>query len=476
MQSARIRLEITDLVSDGRGLGRLDGRAVFVDQALPGQLVEAELCRTRPNMFEARHLATLRPSPDERPAPCPHAAACGGCPWQSLVGEAQLRWKTRIVRDALERLGGLADPPLLPTLPSPQEWGYRNKMEFAFAREGATLRLGLRERASRRIVEVTDCRLQSAASMRVVEAARAWLRTPEGSPAANLPWKYLVVRQPSGGGLLAEGILGPHREARRHGEALGRALLRTVPELTGFVLSQRQSRLDVAYGERILVRLGEVTLTERLYRPDSLPPQDTGPVTAAAPLTLRLSPAAFFQVNTAGANLLYAEAARLLRPQPHERLWDVYCGVGSIGLFLAPWAGEVLGVELTRPAVELARSNARDAGFLHCRFEAGEARTLLPRFPAAHAAVLDPPRSGLHPDIVKLLLERSPERLLYISCNPATLARDAALLQPGFQLSAVRPVDLFPQTPHVECAALFLARHPAKVPVPELGSGLRGNQ
>jgi 23S rRNA (uracil1939-C5)-methyltransferase len=442
----QLRLEIEAVVSDGRGLARHEGRAVFVAGALPGQQVLATLVRVRERMAEATLDAVLAASPQARPEPCPHHAECGGCPWQALPYARQLEWKTRFVHDALRRIGRIAEPFVPPALPSPLEWRYRNKMEFAFGLDdGRNRTVGLRRRASRSIVGVTACLLQSERTMRVLARVRA---TACGR-APDVPWRYLVVREPAAGGCLIELIAGPHPAAAREGRRIGSDLLAACPDVDGVVVSERAAALDMAYGERILCALGQSVLEERI-----------------GPLRVRLGAGTFFQVNTRATALLYAEIRRLAGPGDRlRRIWDVYCGVGSIGLYLAA-AREcgtepphITAVDISRQAVELARHNARSLGVAaSCRQAAAD--RILPvllsgkKTPPPDLILLDPPRAGLSPGVVRALLRARPRRIVYVSCDPATLARDAAGLAP-YALTEIRPVDMFPQTPHVECAALF---------------------
>lgn len=436
-----LELRVDALVSDGRGLGRHDGVVVIVEGALPGQLVRAEIVKVQKSIAEAELADVLERSPDEQEPPCPHAGRCGGCAWQSLAYEKQLGWKERIVRDALERVGKVQEPPMLPILPSPAPWGYRNKMEFAFGLSEAGKAVGLRERGSRRIVEVTGCLLQTPLTMRVLAAVRELAN----GPFREVDGRFLVIREPQAGGCFVELIAGPGCDAGT-GERFAAALRAAVPDVSGFALSQRSASSDVAYGEKTLYADGR--LAERI-----------------GAVTLRLGHNAFFQVNTPAAELLYAEAARFAALDDLKRpvLWDVYGGVGSIGLYMA--AGRdirVVGIEEMPGAVRCARENVRAHGLKNYKVEQGDAKSVIGRLlrlgPKPDVVVVDPPRAGIDAKVAQQLAEAAPARLVYVSCNPATLARDVARLAPAFRLKAVRPVDLFPQTPHVETVALLEKR------------------
>ena len=327
---------------------------------------------------------------------------------------------------------------MLPILASPGAWGYRNKMEFAFGLSEAGKAVGLRERGSRRIVEVTGCLLQTPLTMRVLAAVRELAN----GPFREVDGRFLVIREPQAGGCFVELIAGPGCDAGT-GERFAAALRAAVPDVSGFALSQRSASSDVAYGEKTLYADGR--LAERI-----------------GAVMLRLGHNAFFQVNTPAAELLYAEAARFAALDDLKRpvLWDVYGGVGSIGLYMA--AGRdirVVGIEEMPGAVRCARENVRAHGLKNYKVEQGDAKSVIGRLlrlgPKPDVVVVDPPRAGIDAKVAQQLAEAAPARLVYVSCNPATLARDVARLAPAFRLKAVRPVDLFPQTPHVETVALL---------------------
>lgn len=463
-------LELTPqgFAHDGRAVARPDnGPVIFVRGALPGQRVLVRLTVVKKRMAEAEVLSVLAPAADERPAPCSHAAECGGCPWQSLPYSQQLDGKRRLVVDALARIGKLADAESLtrPVLPSPDnafgpgEWRYRNKMEFAFAPgPDGTPRLGLRRRASREVVEVDACLLQTPRAMRVLAGLRGLARAsglPAWNPTEKTPGglRFAVIREPGSApdACLVELISAPSADAVRAAADLGRALLDGPWGVTGFVHSVRAAVPDVAYGEKTVLTLGDTRLAETLHL--------TG---HRVPVRFALGHNAFFQVNTRATELLYNTAASLADLPggvAGGACWDLYGGVGGLALTFAPHFRTVLGLESVPAAVALARANAAD--FPHCRFEttdAGRVGEYFRRFGPPDLLCADPPRAGLDPRVVQALLRARPPRLLMVSCNPATLARDVAALAPAYTLKAVQPVDLFPQTPHVESVALLSLR------------------
>lgn len=442
-------LEVHALSSDGRAVCRQGTRVIFVEGGLPGQRIHARILRSKKRFAEGVRTAVLSPAPDAVPPVCPHADACGGCPLQEMPYTRQLYWKERILRDALTRIGKQSDAPIAPILPSPALWEYRNKMEFAFAPDPESgLRLGLRQRGSHTVVDVVGCRLLPAPAMHILKQIRTLARAT-GLPPLDMQtgegfWRFAVLRlpvPPPGGTpqrLVHCITSGGDAEQRRTVAEIGRALLDSPWGITGFVHAARDSRDGLALGERTLLRLGQDTLTEYLGGRRFIVPHN-----------------GFFQINTPAAEFLCAEAAGMAYLQDKECLWDLYCGVGAPGLCLAGQAGRVFGVESTPEAVEHAANNAEAAGYGHCRYAAGDVRKMLRRLPRPDVVLADPPRGGLHPDVVEALLRAHPRRIVYISCNPATLARDVRLLATGYGLGRVQPVDLFPHTPHVESVCVL---------------------
>lgn len=435
-------LDVQSLSADGRAVCRDGKRIVFVQGGLPGQRIQARLLREKQRFAEAVCEAVIRPAPDEIPAFCPHADACGGCPLQRLPYDVQLHWKTHILQDALTRIGQCRDIPLLPILPSPRLRGYRNKMEFAFAPDPEQgLRLGLRQRNSHAVTEITDCRLLPAGSMEMLEQLRRLTRQ-SGLPAWHQGrgfWRFAVLRMPTPRkGRPPQALMicitapGTPRQ-RAHVAALGKALLARCPTLTGFVHDERRDAGDYALGEQHILHLGTTTLTEQLHDLEFQVPYD-----------------AFFQINSSAAEQLATAVLSMAHPAGKETFIDLYCGVGAPGLCLASNVKTLYGVERTASAAAQAKQNADRAGFHHCHYMAGDAKRLLPRLPRADLVLVDPPRAGLHATTSTTLLRMRPRHILYISCNPATLARDIKLFSAAYHLKKVQPVDLFPHTPHVE--------------------------
>ena len=456
-------LDVLSLSHDGRAVCRDGQRVIFARGGLPGQKIRVCLTHARKRFAEGQCVEVLAPAPDAVPAACAHAGACGGCPLQEMPISAQHYWKGRILTEALTRIGKVVDPPVEKIVPSPQSWGYRNKMEFAFAPAGgagesAPLRLGLRSGGSHAVCDTRHCLLLPEGGMAVLDTVRR-LAAHSGLPVWDEGtekgcWRFVVLRMPRAAGIDGKpqvlvtvitgsvtDLAGDEAAVRASVEALGRQLMEEHAQVTGFVHEERCSAALLAQGERTLCTLGVTELRESLGGRD-----------------FAVDHGGFFQVNTHAAEALCTLAQEMAGSHGSGVLWDLYCGVGAPGLTLAQGFQSLYGVESAPAAVAMAKRNAATAGFAHCRYEAGDVRRVLPRLPRPHTVLLDPPRAGLHADVVRGLLKAAPQCMVYISCNPATLARDVALLDPAWRVARVVPVDLFPQTPHVESVTLLLPR------------------
>jgi 23S rRNA (uracil1939-C5)-methyltransferase len=427
-----LELEIDSLAFGGRGVARSDGYVVFVSGALPGDRVRAEVTKAKRRFAEARALELLRPARDRVADRCVHEGEpCPGAAWQGLPYERQLAHKQEQVGEALRRIGGLEDFELEAIEPAKERWRYRNKLEYSFGERDGEMLLGFHARGRwDLIVGVEDCLLASRRGNEARNAVREWARR-EGVP--------------------------PYDGRERSG------VLRNLVVREGWRTAQIQTRLvtsparfprppvdlhtviegDSGGTEGPTGALGEERLREELCG-----------------LRLELSAGAFFQTNTEMAERLYAIASDYAGLTGAERVFDLYCGVGTIGLTMAPRAGEVWGLEIVPQAIADAEANAKRNGIGNARFMLGSARTgirpLLEGAGRPDVVVVDPPRAGLSQRIVRRIAECDARRIIYVSCNPTTLAPNAAqLVGAGYRLRRVRPVDMFPQTPHIECVALL---------------------
>jgi 23S rRNA (uracil1939-C5)-methyltransferase len=423
---------------------------VFVRGAVPGDLVRVRLGKAKRSFAEAEPLELIEPSPERLEVERPHP----GAPWQVLPYERQLAEKERQVHDALERLGGFDSPPVEPILPAVETSGYRNKLEYSFGESGGRgapegghpgpgeLALGF-HRAGRfdLIDDVSHDVLASERVNEVREAVKAWCRD-EGLSAWDREGQ---------GGFLRNLIV---REGRRTGQVQARLVTSEgdfrAPDFAaatpadGVLWTRVPGVAETTRDGKTKVLRGQPHLEEELLG-----------------LRFRISPDAFFQTNTEMAERLYRTAIELAGLARDSRVLDLYCGIGTIALAVALDAGEVVGVELVERAVADAIENARLNGIDNARFFAGDVRTamrpLLEEAGKPDVVVVDPPRAGLSQKVVRRILEAEAGRIVYVSCNPTTLAPNARqMADAGYELRTVRPVDMFPQTPHIECVALLV--------------------
>lgn len=440
--------EVVGLSPQGEGIAQVEGRAVIVPRAVPGDRVEARVKGKYKGRLLAMPEQFLESTVSRQPAPCQHFGRCGGCRWQDLPYVDQLRFKEGLVRSALEERGVNAGE-FLPVLASPKPLFYRNKMEFSFATDPAgSLVLGLHLRGSfDRVFDVEECHLQSTLSNRIIRAVRQHAGRV-GLPAYNLKThdgllRFLVIRQAvRREETLVDLVVAqyPHAEV----DALIAGVLEEVPEITTFVLTRHSGKAQVAVGQAQWVIKGRGWIEEE-----------------SGGLVFAISPRSFFQTNPHQAEQLYALACRMGGDLQGLSVLDLYCGTGSLSLHLARTAGAVLGVEVVAEAIADARGNAQRNGIANCEFEAGPAEEVLPRLQREgrrfDRIFADPPRAGLHRKVLEALGVLQAPQVVYLSCNPLSLAEDLAGLQAmGYRVAAVQPVDMFPQTPHCEAVSLLI--------------------
>jgi 23S rRNA (uracil1939-C5)-methyltransferase len=428
----------------GRGVGRIDGYVVFVPDAAPGDRVRARLWRVKPAYAEADLIEVETPSAVRTAPPCPHFGPCGGCVWQHLSYDVQLSTKENIVRESLVHIAGLRDFEIRPILPASTPWAYRNKMEFTFHPQAT---LGLHRRgAFDQIVPIAACLIQSDAANAILSEVREW------APASGVS-RYDARAHT---GLLRQVVI---REGKRTGQIMV-ALIATAPEVPGV---HELARRLVAGTPRI----ASVLLGVNPGASDGLPLAGVS-VLAGRPyieeelagLRFRIGLETFFQTNTAGAEQLVRVVGAFADLRGEETVYDLYAGVGTFSLPLARRAKRVYGLEIGVSAVEAARQNARLNGVTNVEFVSGDVRRLLPevlgRAGPPDLLVLDPPRSGAGSRVMRKIIAAAAPRILYVSCNPTTLAPDLGdLVGAGYAIRAVQPIDLFPHTYHVECVVLL---------------------
>ncbi|MBX6395678.1 MAG: 23S rRNA (uracil(1939)-C(5))-methyltransferase RlmD [Alicyclobacillaceae bacterium] len=452
--NSQIRLKIGETVNvpvqrigiNGEGIGYHRKQVIFIPGALPGERVVVRVTDVERNFARGTLEKILRPSPHRRTPPCPVYERCGGCQLQHLAYEEQLRAKRELVVESFRRYTPLSDPPVREVLGMEEPWAYRNKAQFQVGTAGGRVVIGLYESGSHRLVDLTGCPVQHPAVNAALDAVRETLEeigiVPCNERKGTGTLRTVVVRTGTGTGDIHVTLVTRTPDLPKR-DALTAALRRKIPNLSGISQNINPSPSPLIFGPETRILWGDARLRERLGERE-----------------FWLSPRAFFQLNPAQTVKLYNTVREAAGLTGQERVVDAYCGAGTIALWLAPEAKEVRGMEMVPEAVQDARENARRAGFRHVRFEVGRAEDLLPRWVregfVPDVIVVDPPRTGLAPSLIDTIARVRPRRLVYVSCNPSTLAKDCeALMNRGFAVSWIQPVDMFPQTSHVESVTLL---------------------
>jgi 23S rRNA (uracil1939-C5)-methyltransferase len=453
-----IELTVTGLALGGRGIAKPGGFTVFVDQAVPGDRVLARIVRKKRAYAEARATTLIEPSPDRIRPPCPYSGVCGGCKWQFLAYDRQLDYKRQHVVDALVHIGGIAEVPVHATIPSTNIFGYRNKMEFTCTERrwlmpaemadgvGGGPGVGLHVPGTFfKVLDIAACLLQPALGNTLLEAVRKAI-FDSGLPIYGLRshagfWRFLVLRHSAARDQWMANIVTSEANPTLL-TGLAQALMDQFPELVSVVNNVTSRKAGIAVGESENLLGGSTVIHDQI-----------------GPYTFAISANSFFQTNTAAACRLYDVVKSQAGLTGGERVLDLYSGTGTIPIWLADAAAEVVGFELVESAVLDARRNCADNGIDNCRFVVGDLRHQLPAVDwQPDVMIIDPPRAGMHKAVVGQVLERAPRRIVYVSCNPATLARDLALLTDRYTVAEVQPVDMFPHTTHIESVARLEAR------------------
>ncbi|MBI3548427.1 MAG: 23S rRNA (uracil(1939)-C(5))-methyltransferase RlmD [Elusimicrobia bacterium] len=452
-----LKVRVDRIAPEGEGIGKSPGsdKVIFVPYGIPGDELMVAQAENKPRYVRGRVLSVEKPSPDRISPRClVHFAPgkteyCGGCDWQHASYAAQLRYKREIVADCMRRIAKL-NAPIADTLASPSEWRYRNKVQVPFQPAPGRAKAGFYMPGSHRVIEFEDCVVQPELSVEIVRTVRelsqtrGWRAYDETQDKGWL--RHLFIRT-NAAGEAAVVFVTRDRAFPREREAI-EEIRKRHPRVVSLFQNVQEERTAVILGPRWRKLWGKDRLSEKI-----------------GPFTLEFSPGAFVQVNTPAAEVLYGAAERQLyddgfRP---NLVLDLYSGVGAIAFWIAKGAGRVIGVEEVPQAVEDAYANARRLGVRNVSFVKGTVEHALKRLrglenPRPWAAVVDPPRGGCEKDVLKFLSTRRVERVVYVSCNPATFARDARVLaDAGYRLEKIQPVDLFPQTAHVELVARFNA-------------------
>lgn len=438
-----IEIEITALTSEGSGVGRHGGMAVFVPKTAVGDVIEARIVKVLKSYAYGKIERVITPSPDRIENDCPAFGKCGGCVYRHISYAAELAAKEQIVRDAFERIGGLS-PEFLPIVGSELIERYRNKLQMPLARtDGGEIVSGFFSERTHRVVPVEDCRLQPEIFSEIVSFVKQMCAKLKISIYNEQKHegvlRHFYLRKGSKSGEICAVIV-----ARRNVpefKKIAAELMEKFPEIKGVVLNLNPDKTNVILGEREVTLEGCADISDEMCG-----------------VRLDISPKSFYQVNTPQAERLYKQAARFadLAEPGGKTLLDLYCGIGSIGLSMASEAKKIIGAEIVPEAVENARKNALQSGFQNAEFLCADAAEAAERLAegglSPDVILLDPPRKGCGAETISACVKMSPERIVMISCNPATAARDCKLFsESGYKIEKVRAFDLFPRTRHIEC-------------------------
>ena len=441
-------LSIVTLNEDGYGIGRLGETPVQVTGVLPGETVRTRITFVGRREIFAATIKVLRHSPARlQTPPCGKGDECDGCPFILMKYPAQLAWKREFTENALRGYATLGDVALHPVLPSPSPLHYRNSAKLVIAGKFTAPEIGMYRRNSHEVIDIGDCPLHHPLINRVVQAVREGIRKGKvpvySAKSGTGLLRYLVVRVAETENRAMAVFVTAERSFNEI-HHLGKFLQAAVPEAEVVVQNVNSSHGNVIFGDK------EYFVTRKKVLNDAI-----------GEIRFVISPRSFFQVNSGGARLIYQRVREWAGLSGRETVLDLYCGIGGISLFLARGAKEVVGIEVVEAAVADAEKNAQLNGIRNCRFEAGEAAELLEELRGEglrpDLVVLNPPRKGCDADVVRQVAALAPARVIYVSCSPQTLARDLDLLaRLAYRTVEVQPVDMFPQTPHIENIALLV--------------------
>lgn len=448
-------VEIEAVAAEGKALAHVDGAVVFVQFAVPGDIVDIKVTKKKKNYMEGYILRLVQPSKDRLEPFCSHFGLCGGCKWQPLPYPMQLQAKQQQVYDQLVRIGHLEVPEIQPIIGSDRTEFYRNKLEFTFSRRrwiqdgenpdelSDTEKLGLGFHVGRffdKVLDIDRCYLQAEPSNEIRKFIKAYaiehglsffdIRNHEGL------LRTMVVRTTEKGDVML--IVCFYYDDPESRTALLDAVSEAFPQIVSLYYVINSKANDSISDQECILYKGDEAIYEQMEG-----------------LRFKIGPKSFYQTNTLQAYKLYSAAREFAALTGSETVYDLYTGTGTIAQFVSSKAAKVIGIEYVPEAIEDAKVNAANNSITNCEFFAGDMKDVLTAsFIAEHGRpdviILDPPRAGIHPDVAKVILEAAPERMVYVSCNPASQARDLAIFSEKYKITAVQPVDMFPQTHHVE--------------------------
>ena len=449
-----IELWVDNLAYGGEGIARVDGFVVFIRGAVPGDRIIARIFKKRKGYANASIVEILDPSPERIKAPCPYNGYCGGCNYQHMNYDTQLFYKREHVIDTMKRLGSFENVKIHEVIPSDDKFGYRNKMEFSFSDrkwilpeefkktgENKELALGLHVPGTfHKVIDIEACLLQHNYGNSILRTVKEYA-VKSGVPAYGLKshegfWRFLALRYSRSFDEWMVNIITSDSNADLLMPLVDK-LRENNDNISTVVNNISRKKAAIAFGEEEIVLSGEGYLKEMIGEYE-----------------FHVSANSFFQTNSSGAEKLYGKVLEYAELKGNESVLDLYCGTGTIPVFLSKYAKEITGIEIVESAVRDAEQNCRINSINNCRFILGDIKEKIPELDSLpDLLVIDPPRTGMHKDVVKNIMEMGVEKIVYVSCNPATMARDIGSMSEKYSIQEIQPVDMFPHTYHIESIA-----------------------
>lgn len=452
-------LEIIDLAYGGRGLAKPEGLPVFIDQCIPGDVVLAKITKKKKSWAEAKLIKIITPSSLRQEGKCQYCNFCGGCKWQQIGYDLQLEYKKRHVTESIEHIGGLKDVTVREVIASDPIFEYRNKMEFSCSSKRWLMPSELENSEIKKdfgvglhvpgtfdkVIDIKRCEIMPGPGNLILDDVRTFMKQ-SGLPGYHLRthegfWRFVMLRHSVAFDSWMVNIVTKYKEIDVVMD-LAAMLAEKYPEIDSVMNNITDAKSGISMGKEELCLYGKDHILEKLGE-----------------FVFKISANSFFQTNTRSCEKLYAKVSEYAALTGKEVVIDLYSGTGTIPIWLSGQARMVLGIEIVKSAVMDARQNAALNEVENCEFFEGDIRAVLPRLKQApDVMIIDPPRMGMHKDVVQQVLSMGPEKIVYVSCNPATLARDLELLCPAYKTCEITPVDMFPHTYHIESVALLVKK------------------
>lgn len=452
-------LEIIDLAFGGRGLAKPDGFPVFIDRCVPGDIVFVKITKKKKSWAEGKLIKILKQSPLRKEGKCLYCNFCGGCKWQQIEYDLQLEYKKRHVKESLEHIGGLKNIPVKDVIPSDPIFEYRNKMEFSCSSKRWLLPWELENEEIKKdfgiglhvpgtfdkVIDIKQCEIMPNLGNHILEDVRAFIKS-SGLSAYHLRshegfWRFLMLRHSVAFDTWMVNIVTKEKKIDVV-QDLADVLVKKYPQIKSVLNTIIDSKSGVATDKEEILLQGKNYIKEKLGK-----------------FVFKISANSFFQTNTRSCEKLYAKVSEYAALTGNEIVMDLYSGTGTIPIWLADQAKMVQGIEIVQSAVVDAKLNARLNKIENCEFFEGDIKDVLPGIKSKpDVMIIDPPRVGMHKDVVRQVLLMGPDKIVYVSCNPATLARDLEMLTPKYETLEIQPIDMFPHTYHIESVALLLKR------------------